>query len=528
MKVGILELLADTPTAGWAEAARHYLTVKQYASIMPQAVAVWCRQLGHQVFYATWYGQGEPKRLLPDDLDVVFIACYTQASALAYALSRLYRRERTLTVIGGPHARCFPHDCLRFFDLVVLQCDKTLVADILGGAFSPHSIISSTRPLTDLPSVEERMPEIRASAFFRGRWPYVSTTVPLLASVGCPYTCNFCTDWNNPYMPLPLDRLEADLQYLSAHLPTVKIAFHDPNFAVKFDQTLDVLERVPPRLRNPYIMESSLAVLRGPRLQRLHDTHCIYVALGIESWSHYSNKTGVGGKTGSDKVLLLLEHLEALHEHVLGIQANFIFGLDTDEGDEPMELTKEFMSRTPYAWPVVNIPVPFGGTPLYDQYLRNGRILTSMPFTFYYSPYLVTTLKNYDPVAYYQKLTDISIHYSSRTMLWRRLLTTPTWSLRLLHAVRTAGMSERTREFKEILGLMTTDSRFRAFHEGGTPVLPEFYHKQYERMLGPYAPLLSRADRTPELAPMNIPLASGKASPDQQLSEESAPQRQSP
>lgn len=80
--------------------ARRGLLKKQYASIMPQAVAAWCRQLGHEVAYAAYYGQHDPKRLLPDDLHVVFLSSYTQSSAFAYALAKLYRQEGTRTVIG--------------------------------------------------------------------------------------------------------------------------------------------------------------------------------------------------------------------------------------------------------------------------------------------------------------------------------------------------------------------------------------------------------------------------------------------
>ena len=85
---------------------------KQYESITPQAVAVWCRQLGHEVAYTAYYGQRDPRQLLPDGLDLVFLSTYTQSSALA----KLYRRQGILTVIGGPHAKSFPRDCLRFFD----------------------------------------------------------------------------------------------------------------------------------------------------------------------------------------------------------------------------------------------------------------------------------------------------------------------------------------------------------------------------------------------------------------------------
>jgi hypothetical protein len=35
-----------------------------------------------------------------------------------------------LTVIGGPHAPSFPSNCVRFFDIAVKDCDRTLIADI--------------------------------------------------------------------------------------------------------------------------------------------------------------------------------------------------------------------------------------------------------------------------------------------------------------------------------------------------------------------------------------------------------------
>jgi hypothetical protein len=160
------------------------------------------------------------------------------------------------------------------------------------------------------------------------------------------------------------------------------------------------------------------------------------------------------------------------------------------------------MRLTPFAWPVVNIPVPFGGTPLFDEYIETGRVLTSMPFTFYYFPYLVTTLRHYDPPDYYRKLISMLTYASTRKMLWQRLRTTPNWSLRLLHTVRTFHAREGIRKCREILKMMSADAQYRAFHQGESAVLPEFYHREFERMLGPYASLLSRADRIPVLAPM--------------------------
>jgi len=498
MRIGILELLSAGATRRWDHTAYNYLVTKQYASIMPQAISVWCRNLGHEVFYATYYGNKDPKQLLPNDLDVVFISTYTQASALAYALAKLYRKERTLTVIGGPHAKQFPEDCLRFFDIVVGDCDKTLIIEILRDA-PRGEIITSGRALGSIPSVQERMPEIRASTFLKGK-PFLFTSIPLLTSIGCPNSCDFCIDWNNPYVLLSLEQLEADMCYIFRHFPRVMISFHDPNFAIKFEQVFDILEKIPNRRRHTYIIETSLSILRGSRLGRLKNMGNFYIIPGIESWTGYSNKLGAGSSIAPrEKLEKVIEQLNNIRPCVSGIQANFIFGLDDDIGDEPVELTKEFASRLTFVMPNFNIPVPFGNTPLYERYLSEGRILTTIPLTFYYMPYLVHTLKNYSPVVFYEKLIDMFSHISSRSMLLKRLTTAHDLFPAGYNLVKTLGNRQMIRRLRDILDLLNTNQQFRAFHDHETDVLPEFYHYQYERLLGPYATLMSYEDRKPIL-----------------------------
>ena len=497
MRIGILELMSAGATHGWAHTAYNHLVTKQYASIMPQAISVWCRNLGHEVFYATYFGNQDPQTLLPRDLDIVFISTYTQASALAYALAKLYRKEKILTVIGGPHAKQFPEDCLRFFDIVVGDCDNTLISEILKDP-PRGQILTCGRALTSIPGIEERMPEIRASTFLRGR-PFSFTSIPLITSTGCPNSCDFCIDWNNPYTLLPLDQLEADMRYVFQHFPRVMIGLHDPNFAVKFEQVFNVLEKIPHRSRNTYVMESSLSILHGSRLGRLKNMGKFYIIPGVESWMAYSSKVGAGPQSSPrEKLDKVIEQFSTIRPYVTGIQANFIFGLDVDRGDEPIQLTKEFALRTPFVMPNFNIPVPFGKTPLYEKYLNEDRILTSMPFTFYYMPYLVFVLKNYSAAAFYEKLIDIISYVSSGSMLLKRLKSAPSPFPAGYNLVKTLGNRQMIMRLRQILDLLKTDPQFRAFHEHETDVLPEFYHHQYERLLGPYSGLMSRDDRKPQ------------------------------
>lgn len=496
MRVGILDLVVDAPVR--SSLARLYSNYfrKQFMGVMPQTVAVWCRQLGHEVFYSTYYGADDPKSVLPDDLDVVFIATYTQACTLAYALAKLYRKDGVLTVIGGPHARAFPQDCLRFFDLAVKDCDKALIDDILRRRIDPGQTITSGRPLTEFPTIEERMPEIKQAAFVGGR-PILMSIAPMLSSIGCPYRCDFCVDWNTDFVALPEAQLEVDMRYLADNYPKLLVAFHDPNFAVRFDSTMDVLERIPEARRPGYIMESSLSILKPNRLQRLRDTNCIYVAPGIESWVDYSGKAGVGSKSGEAKLDQVVDHFRQLGDYVPGMQANFLFGGDEDAGVAPVELTKAFIERTPRVWPTINIPTPFGATPLRERYAREGRILETLPFAFYYNPYLAIRLNHYDPVTYYDHLIDIHKTLASARMLRRRITTRSRPLIRFIHGLRTFAARTELAALRRIRNMLVTDRQFRAFHEGETTVLPQFYRQELHDRLGRYADILSLDEITP-------------------------------
>ena len=133
-------------------------------------------------------------------MDALFVSTCTRASATAYALAKLHRRREAPTVIGGPHARSFPNDCRRFFDLAVHDCDRALIDHILRGAFDRSQEISGGRELTEIPSVEERRPHTLKASPTEKRPPYAAN-IELLSSVGCPCTCDFCVDWDRPYIP---------------------------------------------------------------------------------------------------------------------------------------------------------------------------------------------------------------------------------------------------------------------------------------------------------------------------------------
>ena len=496
LKIGVLDLLSDAAPQSFGERLYGAHFRKQFTSITPQAVSVWCRQMGHDVVYATYHGNEAPHALIPDEVDVIFVCAYTKAAPLAYALAKYFRQHGALTVLGGAHARSFPDDALRFFDWVIGDCDRELIDDLLSGQYPRSTAISSGRTLEDFPSVEERLPELRASSLSekdRTFWQ----AVPLLASVGCPYTCDFCVDWNSRYVRLPSEHLRRDLEFLADHFPKVIVGYHDPNFAVQFDQTMDVLESIEPDRRLPYVMESSLSVLKESRMQRLKDTRCAYAVAGIESWQEYSSKAGTGRSSGRDKLEAVTAQFDKLRHFVNGFQGNFVLGTDADAGRDPAELTREFIRRNPQVWPGINIPTPFGGTPLFDELLQGDRVLRELPFLFYYNPYLVFVPKHYGVIEYYDLLIEVFEEMNTLGS-WRRRLSNGThWLVKAIHSVQAAGARSEVKEFKRIRQLLATDSNFLAFHERRSDRLPDFYQHRFEQRLGQYSELLSIDEQRP-------------------------------
>jgi len=109
LRIGVIDLVARGPTRAWFARVMN----GNLASIMPQAVAGWCRQAGYDVAFVCYAGFENLLRELPDNTDVVFLSAFTEAAQTAYALSALFRSRGAVTALGGPHARCYPQDALR-------------------------------------------------------------------------------------------------------------------------------------------------------------------------------------------------------------------------------------------------------------------------------------------------------------------------------------------------------------------------------------------------------------------------------
>src|SRR5262249_40487137 len=153
------------------------------------------------------------------------------------------------------------------------------------------------------------------------RWKFVEATnakapllkvVPMIGSMGCPYTCSFCIDSVVDYQPLAFDQIRADLRFLLAKRKRPCVAWHDPNFGIRFHHYMDAIEDVARPGQMRFVAESSLSLLSEPHLKRLQKNGFVAILPGIESWFEFGNKSKTGRHRGLDKVRQVAEHVNMI------------------------------------------------------------------------------------------------------------------------------------------------------------------------------------------------------------------------
>jgi hypothetical protein len=482
LRIGIVDLVARGPTRALYARLMH----PNLASIMPQVVGVWCEEEGHDVRLVCYTGFEDLAAQIPQDVDLVFISAFSQAAQLAYSISNLLRRRGAVTAIGGPHARCYPEDAQRYFDYVFGFTDKATLKTALDEC-TPHRPLGrrldAGRHPASLPGVRERWKFIepilaRAPAF---------KIVPMIGSMGCPYTCPFCIDSTVSYQPLGFAQIRDDLRFLRTKLGRPRVGWHDPNFGVRFEDYMGAIEEAVPPGSVDFVAESSLSLLSEPHLKRLQKNGFKALLPGIESWYDLGGKSKTGKAAGMEKVRQVSEHINLVLKYIPYVQTNFVLGLDSDQGAEPFELTKRFLERAPGAFPGYSLLSAFGqAAPLNLEYQRDGRVL-GFPHHFLNNNHAMNVRpKNYAWPEFYDHVVDLTRYSFSWPAIFARWRGTdaaiPRW-MNVVRAISSEGFG-RIRYHSTIRRMLGEDRAFRAYFEGESRVLPQFYVERVKHDLG--------------------------------------------
>ena len=482
LRIAVIDLVAKGPTKTlWAQ-----IMHANMASIMPQVVATWCEQEGHEVKMICYTGREDLTNELSGDVDLVFISSFSQAALLAYSLSNYFRKQGAVTVLGGPHARCYPDDSIKYFDYVLGFTNKSTISEVLINCTPQRpegKMLSAGRQPTSLPGVQERWKFIEQTL---AKAPFIKM-VPMLGSVGCPYTCSFCIDSTVPYQQLSFEVIKSDLRFLLTKFKKPLVGWHDPNFGIKFDENMHAIASAVPPKSFGFIGESSLSILTEEHLKVMQQNGFGALLPGIESWYELGNKSRTSHTSGQEKVNQISEHVNMMFRYIPYVQTNFVLGLDSDAGKEPFELTKRFIDKTPAAFPGYSLLTAFGeAAPLNLEYQKAGRVL---PFPFHFlNNHLAMNLKpkNYEWIDFYDKVIDLTKYTFSKKAIYRRFVATrgvtSKW-MNFMRAISSEGYG-RIRFYKQVRQQLVEDRDFRRYFEGETQLLPAFYKNIIAKDLG--------------------------------------------
>jgi hypothetical protein len=482
LKVGVVDLVCKGPTNTlWGK-----IMYANLASIMPQVIATWCEKEGHEVTMICYTGREDLGKELPAGMDIVFISSFTQAALLAYSLSNYFRSHGAVTVLGGPHARCYPDDAILYFDYVLGFADQPTIAEVLYECAPNRPVgryLAAAKQPMQLPGVRERWKFIDATL---KKAPFIKM-VPMIGSMGCPYTCSFCIDSTVPYQPLDFRVMKQDLQFLLTKFKQPMVAWHDPNFGVRFEENMEAIASAAPLKSFRFVAESSLSILSEKHLKVLAQNGFTAMLPGVETWYELGNKSRTAHIRGEEKVRQVAEHVNMIFQYIPYVQTNFVLGLDSDSGAEPFELTKRFIDLSPGAFPGYSLLTAFGeAAPLNLEYQKKHRVL---PFPFHFlNNHLAMNIKprNYEWVDFYDKVIELTEYTFSPKAIYRRFMNTSHFNTRWMNVMRAISSEGygRIRYFRQVRDLLINDNQFRDYFEGDTQELPSFYTNIIKRDLG--------------------------------------------
>jgi hypothetical protein len=311
----------------------------------------------------------------------------------------------------------------------------------------------------------------------------------MIGSLGCPYTCSFCIDAQVDYQPLATAQIKEDLRFLLSRMKRPRVGWHDPNFGVRFDEIMTAIEEAAPQGSIDFAAESSLSLLSESHLKRLRAAGFKAMLPGVESWYSLGGKSKTGSASGLEKVRKVADHLNMVLSYIPYVQANFVLGLDVDEGAEPFELSKQFIDLAPGVFPAYSLLSAFGqAAPLNLDLQRAGRVLAT-PFHFLDNNRATNVRpKNYTWTALYENVIGLRKHAFSYPAVARRFHanrgTIPRW-MNAVRALSSEGAG-RIRYDVNVRRLLDSDATLRSFFDGETTTVPRFYTEQVKNDLGSF------------------------------------------
>jgi len=299
------------------------------------------------------------------DADVVGITFMTALAPRAYEIAAAFRARGKTVVAGGYHATLCPGETGRHFDAVVVGDAEgkwqQVLTDIEAGTLqrvylTPPAPGKATTPIP------------RRDLTARNARHYVTINA-VQTGRGCPHACRYCSitafhQHTQHHRPVE-DVLEEIRQ-----IPARYFMFVDDNIIADPDYAGRLFAGLAP-LGKRWVSQCSLKIADDPQLLRqAYAAGCRGLFIGIET---LDEKNLAAMDKGFNDSRRYGQRLAAIRRQGMLVELSIMVGMDNDDVSV-FERTLRFLQTVHAAALQLNILTPLPGTPLFDDFQKQGRI----------------------------------------------------------------------------------------------------------------------------------------------------------
>jgi radical SAM superfamily enzyme YgiQ (UPF0313 family) len=382
------------------------------------------------------------------DCDLVAITVRTPLAMIAYDIADKFSAKGKTVILGGPHTYAMPQEAKQHAAAVAIGEAEALwpmiLKDVQAGSLKDYYVCGPYKLDRLNGSVHHQpqrpdllnLPMMRRDLLPRDRYLMDS----IFTTRGCPNFCRFC-----PVTPIfgtqirhrPIDEVVAEVDTLRRRYFNVDDSvFGHPQIVERpeenqyyFDLYKELAGLRPKRLWSGAGGLSALNYKDGHKIVELAaESGLCSIAAGLESLSGAGQKqSGAWRKlhfTSPDsfEIQKLKDNIRNIQELGIEILGFFVIGWDEDSPDM-YRRTLDFCDEMKII-PFIFTLTPMPGSPIYDEYLEQGRILTELTWDAYGGDAVVFKHPTMDPEKMYALNSQVLREGFSMGRILRRTFST--------------------------------------------------------------------------------------------------------
>ena len=342
--------------------------------------------------------------------DCVGISFMTAGATRAYEIADIFRASKVPVFAGGYHPTFRPDEALDHFDAVCIgDAERSwpqMLEDLEKGQLRQTYQSDPECSLSHIPTPRRDLLKIG---------DYLTRNT-VQTSRGCPNSCEFCSItsfYKGIYRHRPVSELVAEISDLSGKM----IIFIDDNIVSDRSYALSLFAELK-KLDKHWFSQGEIKIARDPKLlEAAVESGCKGLFVGLES---LSNKNLRSVRKGFNRADEYQASIETLHSSGIAIEVGLAFGFDYDTVTV-FEETDKFLRDNSVEVAQLTIVTPYPGTPLFDKYIEDNRILTT-DWKYYDFNHVIFMPKNMSPLELQQGTDDLINRFYSYGSIFKRFL----------------------------------------------------------------------------------------------------------